>query len=54
MARYLILDYCPGGELFTQIGRHSRFSERRTRFYTVRAVTLGLGCCAKMCMLLSV
>ena len=32
---YLILDYCPGGELFTQIGRHSRFSERRTRFYSV-------------------
>jgi len=39
---YLILDYCPGGELFTQIGRHSRFSERRTRFYTAELV-LALG-----------
>lgn len=37
---YLILDYCPGGELFTQIGKHSRFSERRTRFYTVRVARL--------------
>lgn len=35
---YLILDYCPGGELFTQIGINQRFSERRTRFYTAELV----------------
>ncbi|CAJ1326793.1 unnamed protein product [Effrenium voratum] len=30
---YLVLDYCPGGELFFHLSRAGRFSEGRTRFY---------------------
>jgi serum/glucocorticoid-regulated kinase 2 len=30
---YLILDYCPGGELFFHLSRFRRFPERVARFY---------------------
>jgi len=30
---YLILDYCPGGELFFHLGKAGRFTEGRARFY---------------------
>mmetsp|Transcript_762 Transcript_762/g.92 ORF Transcript_762/g.92 Transcript_762/m.92 type:complete len:155 (+) Transcript_762:192-656(+) len=30
---YLILDYCPGGELFYHISRNRYFDEARTKFY---------------------
>ena len=30
---YLVLDYCPGGELFFHLCRHRRFPERVARFY---------------------
>ena len=31
---YFVLEYCPGGELFTHIGRNKRLTEKHTRFYT--------------------
>lgn len=30
---YMILDYCPGGEVFTYLRRSRRFDERTARFY---------------------
>jgi len=30
---YLVLEYCPGGELFFHLGRARRFTEQRARFY---------------------
>jgi len=30
---YLVLDYCPGGELFFHLSRYRRFPERVARFY---------------------
>jgi len=30
---YLVLDYCPGGELFFHLCKHRRFPERVARFY---------------------
>lgn len=30
---YLVLDYCPGGELFFHLSRFRRFPERVARFY---------------------
>lgn len=38
---YLVLDYCPGGELFFHLSRSKRFDEGRTRFYAA-CVTLAL------------
>jgi len=35
---YLVLDYCPGGELFFHLSRAGRFPERVTRFYTAELV----------------
>lgn len=31
---YLVLDYCPGGELFFHLSRYRRFPERVARFYS--------------------
>ena len=31
---YLVLDYCPGGELFFHLSRFRRFPERVARFYS--------------------
>jgi serine/threonine protein kinase len=36
---YLVLDYCPGGELLAVIGRRKKLSERRTRFYAAELVS---------------
>lgn len=30
---YLVLEYCPGGELFFHLGRARRFTEQRAKFY---------------------
>jgi serum/glucocorticoid-regulated kinase 2 len=30
---YLVLDYCPGGELFFHLSRYRRFQEPVARFY---------------------
>jgi serum/glucocorticoid-regulated kinase 2 len=35
---YLVLDYCPGGELFFHLSRYRRFPERVARFYTAELV----------------
>lgn len=34
MNLYLLLEYVPGGELFTHLRRAGRFSNAMTRFYT--------------------
>ena len=38
---YFVLNYCPGGELFTQINKMGGFSEPRTAFYAAE-ITLAL------------
>jgi len=38
---YLVLDYCPGGELFFHLSRAGKFTEDMTRFYAAE-VTLAL------------
>jgi serum/glucocorticoid-regulated kinase 2 len=35
---YLVLDYCPGGELFFHLSRFRRFPERVARFYSAQLV----------------
>jgi serine/threonine protein kinase len=35
---YLVLDYCPGGELFFHLSRAGRFPENVARFYTAEIV----------------
>jgi len=35
---YLVLDYCPGGELFFHLSRYRRFPERVARFYTAELI----------------
>lgn len=41
MARlYLVLDYCPGGELFFHLSRAGRFSEGRTRSGSGRVIVV--------------
>ena len=39
---YLVLDYCPGGELFFHLSRYRRFQEPVARFYTAELL-LALG-----------
>lgn len=39
---YLVLDYCPGGELFFHLSRFRRFPERVARFYSAELL-LALG-----------
>jgi serine/threonine protein kinase len=39
---YLVLDYCPGGELFFHLSRYRRFPERVARFYAAELL-LALG-----------
>ena len=39
---YLVLDYCPGGELFFHLGKHQCFPENLACFYTAEIV-LALG-----------
>ncbi|GMH80004.1 hypothetical protein TL16_g08360, partial [Triparma laevis f. inornata] len=36
---YLVLDYCPGGELFFHLSRYRRFPERVARFYAAELTT---------------
>ncbi|ETO08774.1 hypothetical protein RFI_28606 [Reticulomyxa filosa] len=38
---YLVLDYCPGGELFFHLGKVKRFKEDRARYYAAE-ITLAL------------
>jgi serine/threonine protein kinase len=35
---YLVLDYCPGGELFFHLSRYKRFPEGVVRFYSAQLV----------------
>eukprot|EP00920_Eleutheroschizon_duboscqi_P010321 GHVT01023968.1.p1 GENE.GHVT01023968.1~~GHVT01023968.1.p1 ORF type:complete len:388 (-),score=80.90 GHVT01023968.1:178-1248(-) len=35
---YLVLEYCPGGELFFHLSRAGRFSEERCRFYSAELI----------------
>ena len=35
---YLVMDYCPGGELFFHIQRVERFNEEATKFYAAQLV----------------
>lgn len=35
---YLVLDYCPGGELFFHLSRYKRFPEGVVRFYAAELV----------------
>jgi len=36
---YMVLEFCPGGELFYHLSRAGRFSEGRTRFYTAETTS---------------
>lgn len=44
---FLVLDYCPGGELFFHLGKVGRFPEERARFYAAQ-ITLALEYVHKM------
>lgn len=35
---FLVLDYCPGGELFFHLSRYKRFPEGVVRFYAAELV----------------
>ena len=35
---FLVLDYCPGGELFFHLGKVGRFPEERARFYAAQII----------------
>ena len=35
---HLVLDFCPGGELFFHISRHRRFPEMSAKFYFAELV----------------
>ena len=35
---YMVMDYCPGGELFFYIQRVERFKEEAVKFYCVQLV----------------
>jgi serum/glucocorticoid-regulated kinase 2 len=35
---FLVMDYCPGGDLFSVIHRHGRLTEGQTRFYCAQIV----------------
>ncbi|ODH52047.1 AGC/PKA protein kinase [Paracoccidioides brasiliensis] len=37
---YMLLDYCPGGEVFTFLRRAHRFSERTSQFYAAEIVLI--------------
>ena len=42
---YLVLDYCPGGELFFHLSRYKRFPEGVVRFYAAELVLALKVCC---------
>jgi len=44
---FLVLDYCPGGELFFHLGKVGRFPEERSKFYAAQ-ITLALEYVHKM------
>lgn len=44
---FLVLDYCPGGELFFHLGKVGRFPEERAKFYAAQ-ITLALEYVHKM------
>ena len=45
---YLVLDYCPGGELFFHLSRYRRFQEPVARFYAAELLLALLDICIKM------
>ena len=45
---YLVLDYCPGGELFFHLSRYKRFPEGVVRFYAAELVLALKVCCDAM------
>jgi len=35
---YLVMDFCPGGELFNQLKKKGRFDEESTKFYAAETI----------------